>query len=51
MNKSIDMTYLTGGDDWFGPNLGGATIYTNVPTGYSRPARMSASSSKTSCST
>jgi glycine betaine/proline transport system substrate-binding protein len=34
MNKSIDMTYLTGGDDWFGPNLGGATVYTNVPTGY-----------------
>ncbi|EWY42659.1 glycine/betaine ABC transporter substrate-binding protein [Skermanella stibiiresistens SB22] len=34
MNKAIDMTYLTGGDDWFGPNLGGATVYTNVPTGY-----------------
>ena len=34
MNKSIDMTYLTGGDEWFGPNLGGATVYTNVPTGY-----------------
>jgi glycine betaine/proline transport system substrate-binding protein len=34
MNKSIDMTYLTGGDDWFGPNLGGATVYTNVPAGY-----------------
>jgi len=34
MNKSIDMTYLTGGDDWFGPNLGGATVFTNVPKGY-----------------
>ena len=34
MNKSIDMTYLTGGDEWFGPDLGGATVYTNVPAGY-----------------
>jgi glycine betaine/proline transport system substrate-binding protein len=34
MNRSIDMTYLTGGDEWFGPNLGGATVYTNVPAGY-----------------
>jgi glycine betaine/proline transport system substrate-binding protein len=34
MNKSISMTYLTGGDDYFGPNLGGATVYTNVRRGY-----------------
>jgi glycine betaine/proline transport system substrate-binding protein len=34
MNKSIPMTYLTGGDDYFGPNLGGATVYTNVRKGY-----------------
>jgi len=34
MNRSIPMTYLTGGDEWFGPNLGGATVYTNVPAGY-----------------
>lgn len=34
MNANIDMTYLTGGDDYFGPNLGAATVYTNVRTGY-----------------
>ena len=28
MNASYDMTYLEGGDDWFGPNLGGAEVYT-----------------------
>ncbi len=33
MNKNLEMTYLTGGDDWFGPNLGGATVYTNVRKG------------------
>ncbi|WP_272483275.1 glycine betaine ABC transporter substrate-binding protein, partial [Azospirillum humicireducens] len=30
MNKSFELTYLEGGDDWFGPNLGGATVATNV---------------------
>ena len=34
MNKNLDMVYLTGGDDFFGPNLGGATVYTNVRKGY-----------------
>ena len=34
MNKNFDMTYLSGGDDWFGPNYGGATVYTNVRAGY-----------------
>jgi glycine betaine/proline transport system substrate-binding protein len=34
MNKNFDITYLTGGDDWFGPNYGGATVYTNVRKGY-----------------
>lgn len=33
MNKNIDMVYLTGGDDYFGPNFGGATVYTNVRKG------------------
>jgi glycine betaine/proline transport system substrate-binding protein len=33
MNKNIDMTYLTGGDDFFGPNFGGATVLTNVRKG------------------
>ena len=34
MNANHEMTYLTGGDDWFGPDLGGATIYTNTRAGY-----------------
>ena len=33
MNKNLQMVYLTGGDDFFGPNLGGATVYTNVRKG------------------
>ena len=33
MNAKFDMTYLEGGDDWFGPNLGGATVYTNTRAG------------------
>lgn len=34
MNANIDMAYLEGGDEVFGPDLGGATIYTNVRAGY-----------------
>ena len=34
MNANHDMTYLTGGDNWFGPDLGGATVYTNTTAGY-----------------
>ena len=34
MNQNLEMTYLTGGDEWFGPNLGGATVYTNVRKGF-----------------
>lgn len=34
MNANFDMSYLEGGDDWFGPNLGGATVYTNTRAGY-----------------
>lgn len=34
MNANFDMSYLTGGDDWFGPDLGGATVYTNTSAGY-----------------
>ncbi len=33
MNANFDMAYLTGGDDWFGPDLGGATVYTVVRKG------------------
>ncbi|WP_300030780.1 choline ABC transporter substrate-binding protein [uncultured Roseobacter sp.] len=34
MNANFDMGYLTGGDDFFGPDLGGATVYTNTRKGY-----------------
>lgn len=34
MNSNFKLTYLTGGDDYFGPNLGGATVYTNTRGGY-----------------
>jgi glycine betaine/proline transport system substrate-binding protein len=34
MNANFDLTYLEGGDDWFGPNLGGATVYTNTTAGF-----------------
>ena len=34
MNAAFEMTYLEGGDDWFGPNLGGATVFTNVAAGF-----------------
>jgi glycine betaine/proline transport system substrate-binding protein len=34
MNANFDMTYLTGGDDYFGPNLGGAIVATNTRAGY-----------------
>ena len=34
MNANFDMSYLTGGDDWFGPDLGGAIVATNTRAGY-----------------
>ena len=34
MNANFDLTYLPGGDDYFGPNLGGATVATNSRAGY-----------------
>jgi glycine betaine/proline transport system substrate-binding protein len=34
MNANFDLTYLTGGDDWFGPDLGGAEVITNTRAGY-----------------
>ena len=36
MNAKFDMTYLAGGDDWFGPNFGGAEVFTNVRKGYAK---------------
>ncbi|MFC1515310.1 choline ABC transporter substrate-binding protein [Thermodesulfobacteriota bacterium] len=34
MNTNFEIAYLEGGDDYFGPNLGGATVHTNVRKGY-----------------
>ena len=34
MNANLEMSYLEGGDEFFGPNLGGATVYTNTRAGY-----------------
>jgi glycine betaine/proline transport system substrate-binding protein len=34
MNANFKMTYLSGGDDFFGPNFGGATVATNTRAGY-----------------
>lgn len=34
MNSNIEMEYLAGGDDFFGPNYGGANVYTNVRANY-----------------
>ncbi|MCB5160443.1 choline ABC transporter substrate-binding protein [Marinomonas algarum] len=36
MNANIDMTYLSGGDDFFGPNYGGASVHTNVRKNYTQ---------------
>ncbi len=34
MNRRFEMSYLDGGDDYFGANFGGATVYTLSPAGY-----------------
>lgn len=34
MNANIEMAYLEGGDDVFGPNYGGAIVATNIRAGY-----------------
>ncbi|MGR0277937.1 choline ABC transporter substrate-binding protein [Marinomonas dokdonensis] len=34
MNANFEMEYLDGGDDFFGPNFGGANVHTNVRKGY-----------------
>ncbi|MEH6403617.1 MAG: choline ABC transporter substrate-binding protein [Sneathiella sp.] len=35
MNANFEMAYLSGGDDFFGPNFGGAEVFTNTRKGYS----------------
>ena len=34
MNANFELTYLEGGDEVFGPNLGGAEVFTNVRAGF-----------------
>ncbi|WP_172331038.1 choline ABC transporter substrate-binding protein [Mangrovicoccus sp. HB161399] len=34
MNARFDMRYLTGGDDFYGPDFGGATVHTQFRKGY-----------------
>ncbi len=34
MNTTFEMGYLSGGDKYFGPDFGGATVYTNTRAGY-----------------
>ncbi|MEM6462292.1 MAG: choline ABC transporter substrate-binding protein [Pseudomonadota bacterium] len=34
MNANFELTYLAGGDDHFGPDFGGATVYTNARKGF-----------------
>ena len=51
MNTNFELAYLTGGDEVFGPNFGGATVYTNVRKGYlAGVPQSSASSCRTSSS-
>ncbi len=33
MNANFELTYLAGGDDWFGPDFGGAEVRTNTRAG------------------
>ncbi|NAX49437.1 choline ABC transporter substrate-binding protein [Photobacterium halotolerans] len=34
MNNNFELEYLDGGDDFFGPNYGGASVFTNVRKDY-----------------
>lgn len=36
MNNQFQMHYLAGGDDYFGPDFGGATVYTNTRAGLAK---------------
>ena len=48
MNVALDITYLAGGDEQFGPNYGGADVFTVARTGWAEPsARTPRSSSGT----
>ena len=34
MNTNFEIAYLSGAGDYFGPNLGGATVHTNTRAGF-----------------
>ena len=34
MNANFELEYLSGGDEYFGPNFGAAEVFTNVRAGY-----------------
>jgi glycine betaine/proline transport system substrate-binding protein len=34
MNANFELTYLDGGDDWFGPDFGGAEVFTVTRAGF-----------------
>ncbi|MDA7981932.1 MAG: choline ABC transporter substrate-binding protein [Alphaproteobacteria bacterium] len=36
MNANFSLAYLSGGDDYFGPNFGGATVFTNTRKNYAQ---------------
>tara|TARA_R110001583_G_scaffold9433_11_gene44814 strand:- start:2369 stop:3295 length:927 start_codon:yes stop_codon:yes gene_type:complete len=36
MNSNFELKYLAGGDEFFGPDFGGASVYTNVRKGYTQ---------------
>lgn len=36
MNTRFDMVYLSGGDDYFGPDYGGAVVQTDIRAGYGK---------------
>ncbi|SNY89900.1 glycine betaine/proline transport system substrate-binding protein [Cohaesibacter sp. ES.047] len=36
MNTAFDLKYLEGGDDYYGPDFGGATVHTQVRQGYQK---------------
>ena len=47
MNKEFDLTYLAGGDAYFGPDYGGAKVFTLARTGWPAACPNAASSSRT----
>jgi glycine betaine/proline transport system substrate-binding protein len=39
MNANFELAYLEGGDDFFGPNYGGANVHTNVRKNYTNECK------------